>query len=529
MRTEDRYFTTLSNEEIWQRYCGFFDLTVSQFKEAQEDLLLQQIELISRSFIGRKIMGDNKPRTINEFRQYVPLTSYEDYEPHLSNCQDDCLAVKPLFWCHSAGRGGDFKWVPYTPEAVDKFHSLYVAFIMLAAAKYKGHVDMKPGERILLNLAARPYASGFLFHHLSQAFSIRSIPPQETSENLSFQERIEKGFKIAMRTGVDEIFSISSVLVKLGERMAEQTGKMKLNWSMLHPQVMATLIKALARSKREGRKILPKDLWNSKAIIAVGMDTAIYKDDIAHYWGQKPFEIYASTESPGIAVQNWNKKWLTLVPYTAFWEFIPEEDSIKSGEDKTFKPATVLIDELEVGKLYEVVLTQFYSMPLLRYRIGDMIQVVALSDDEAGVNLPQIVFHSRIADTIDLAGLARLTERVIWQAIVNTEVRYEDWCARKEYDQDNSVLHLYIELKEELSTATLGQLIDEQLKAADIDYCDIEEQLGIRPIKITLLSPGTFGRYYQEKVTEGADLAHLKPPHMNASDSIIEQILKLSG
>lgn len=529
MYQEDKYFNMLSEDELWQRYCGFFDLTLSQFKEAQEDLLMQQVDLVAKSSLGQKLMGSYKPNTLEEFRQSVPLTNYEDYEPYLSECQENCLAVEPLFWCHSAGRGGNFKWIPYTPEAVEKFHGLYIAYIILAAANYKGQVRIKPGERILLNLAARPYASGFLFHYLSQAFTIRSIPPQEQAENLSFQERIEQGFKISLRTGVDEIFSISSVLVKLGERMAEQTGKMKFNSSMLHPLTLATMLKALFKSKREGRQILPKDLWNSKAIIAVGMDTAIYKKDIAYYWGQTPFEIYASTEAPGIAVQNWNKKWLTLIPYTAFWEFIPEEENVKSRENKEFQPGTVLIDELEVGKIYEVVLTQFYGMPLLRYRIGDKIQVVALADDDAGVNLPQIVFHSRIGDTIDLAGLARLTERVIWQAIVNTGIKFEEWCALKEFGKDNTFLHLYIELKEDVLAVKLEQLIDEQLKEIDPDYRDIHSHLGIRPVKVTTLPTGTFGRYYQEKVKEGADLAHLKPPHMNASKAIMEQLLRLSG
>ncbi|GAJ07130.1 unnamed protein product, partial [marine sediment metagenome] len=33
----------------------------------------------------------------------------------------------------------------------------------------------------------------------------------------------------------------------------------------------------------------------------------------------------------------------------------------------------------------------------------------------------------------------------------------------------------------------------------------------------------------QEKVKEGADLAHLKPPHMNAPKEALEQLLRLSG
>ncbi len=528
MLPEDKYFRTLTEDELWQRYCGFLDLSLSEFVDIQQELLLDEVEQVSNSILGKKIMDNQKPQSVEEFRRIVPLTTYEDYEPHLSDQNDDALAIKPLFWCHSAGRGGRFKWIPYNGQALDKFYRLYIANLILAAATRKGEVRIKPGERILLNLAPRPYASGFLFHYLSQVFSMHPIPPQREVENMTFQERIQWGFQIALRTGVDEIFSISSVLVKVGERMAGQAQGMKLSLFMLHPQVFFRLLRAWFRSKLQKRAMLPKDLWDSKAVIAVGTDTAIYKDDIAYYWGRKPWEVYAATEAPGIAVQNWNKKWLTFTPTCAFLEFIPEEESIKSIQDQSYQPSTVLIDEIEEGKLYEVVLTQFYGMPLLRYRIGDVIEVVALSDEETGVTLPQIVFHSRIGETIDLAGLARLTEKIIWQAIVNTGIKYEDWSARKEYERNNTFLRLYIEPKEEIEVAELERLIHEQLKIVDIDYEDIDSHLELQPVKVTSLSKGTFGRYYQEKVKEGADLAWLKPPHMNAPETAIQRLLQLS-
>ena len=168
-------------------------------------------------------------------------------------------------------------------------------------------------------------------------------------------------------------------------------------------------------------------------------------------------------------------------------------------------------------------------MPLIRYRLRDLIQIVALSDDETGVVLPQFAFHARVGETVDLAGLARLTERVIWQAIANTEVKFEDWSACKEYNQNKTYLRVYIELKEERQASELERLIDEQLKAVDLDYRDVSKYLDMQPVMVRLLSPGTFDRYYQEKVSEGADMAHLKPPHINASDKEIQLLLKLSG
>ena len=75
----------------------------------------------------------------------------------------------------------------------------------------------------------------------------------------------------------------------------------------------------------------------------------------------------------------------------------------------------------------------------------------------------------------------------------------------------------------------LERLIDEQLRIVDVDYRDLDSHLEIQPVRVTMLSRGTFERYYQEKVKEGADFAHLKPPHMNAPKAVIQRLLQLSG
>jgi len=318
-------------------------------------------------------------------------------------------------------------------------------------------------------------------------------------------------------------------LVKVGEEMAGQAQRMKLSLSLLHPIVLFRLVGAWLRSRIGKRAILPKDLWQAKAILTVGVDTSIYKADISQYWGQIPYEIYGGTEVFPIAIQAWNKKWLTFLPDVAFLEFIPEEEQQKSKDNPEYQPATVLLDEVEAGKDYEIIITQFRGMPLLRYRLGDIVTITALADEEAGINLPQIMFKGRTDEIITLASLAQLDERTLWRAIANTGLKYEDWTARKEYEQGQAYLHVYLESKESKYAQGLEKLIDAQLRAIDPDYKDIDSWLGLQPIKVTFLSRGTFQRYFEEKRREGADFAHLKPRHINAPDEVIQQLLLLSS
>jgi phenylacetate-coenzyme A ligase PaaK-like adenylate-forming protein len=219
---------------------------------------------------------------------------------------------------------------------------------------------------------------------------------------------------------------------------------------------------------------------------------------------------------------------MVFLPDLTFFEFIPHEEQLQHQDGKDYHPSTVLLNEVEEGKLYEVVITQFYGMPLLRYRMGDIVEVIALRDDETGVNLPHIVFHHRVGETIDLAGLVQLDEKTIWQAIANTGAKYIDWVACKEYGHNQSFIHLYLELKEEKEVAKIAAMIDEQLKIVDSDYKDIDAYLKLQPVKVTLLSSGTFQRYTEEKVKEGANLAHLKPTHVNPPEAVIQRLLQLS-
>jgi hypothetical protein len=525
MITKDELFKTGNQERIWQKYCGFLDLSLAEFMEIQEQLLREQLELVYDSPLARKFMP-KKPKDVSEFRQLVPLTTYQDYAPYIGNCQEDALPRGSYYWICTSGRGGASKWVPYTEKAAERAAIYSTAVMILACATKKGEVNVGNGVRVLHNLPPRPYMSGALMYLVPQLLDMRFIPPPDEYEDADFQTRIRAGFEIALRTGVDFLTSIATVLVKMGERFTETSGQLKFNRRMLHPQIMWRLIGAWIRSKREGRTLLPKDLWPLKGLALYGTDTSIYREQLIHYWGREPLETYASTESGLIATHAWNKKTMTFAPLSCFLEFVPEEEWLKSRENKDYQPSTVvLLDEVKPGERYEVIITSFYGMPFLRYKLGDLIRIVALEDEEAGIKLPQMVFESRADDLIDIAGFTRLDERTIWQAIANTGIKYEDWSARKEYEQNEPILRLYIELREEIEAAEVERRIHQKLVNINSDYRDLENMLGIRPLRVITIPQGSFQSYYEDRRQAGASLAQLKPPHMNASDTIIQNLL----
>ncbi|NWF78161.1 MAG: hypothetical protein HXY36_06200, partial [Chloroflexi bacterium] len=58
-------------EELWQMCCGFLYLSLEQFMDIQKRLLLEEIELLKNSELGRRVMRGAMPRTVEEFREQV--------------------------------------------------------------------------------------------------------------------------------------------------------------------------------------------------------------------------------------------------------------------------------------------------------------------------------------------------------------------------------------------------------------------------------------------------------------------------
>ena len=63
------------DKELWQMCCGFLDLNIEQFMVIQKRLMLEQIQLLNRSPLGKKLMRGARPETVEEFREQVPLTT----------------------------------------------------------------------------------------------------------------------------------------------------------------------------------------------------------------------------------------------------------------------------------------------------------------------------------------------------------------------------------------------------------------------------------------------------------------------
>ena len=514
-------------DEFWVKYCGFLDLSLEQFMTIQQALLFQQLQQVAGHPLGKRLIGKKIPTSIAEFRDSVPLTTYDDYLPDLEQGNEDSLPEKPHVWAHTSSSSGSFKRVPYTLQFYKHLLDNMMTVLVLGCSKKRGQSSIAEGDRVLFNVAPSPYMSGILTPEVTRVFNLRPVIPPDLHQGMDFKEKVAKGFETSLRSGMDILVAMTSVLVKMGNDFNKHSKNGNLSKYILHPIVLFRFARAWLRSKLEKRSILPKDLWPLKAVIGWGIDTNIFRERVRKYWGMYPYEFHACTEAGIMAVQSWNKKDLTFIPHSNFFEFIPETEWLESKINSSYQPRTVLLPEVKPGERYELVITSFYNMPFIRYRLGHLIRITSLEDAEAQVHLPQMVFEARADDLIDIAGFTRLSEKTVAQAIANTGLNYEEWSIRKEVKQGKPMLHLYIELDNEYKSAEIASTLHRELKTMDPFYNDLDSMMDIHPLKVTLLRPETFKDYYAKKRETGVELFQRKPPRMNAPDDVIEELVHL--
>jgi len=508
--------------------CGFIDLNLDQLMAIQRRLLLEQIELLKDCELGRKVMRGAMPETVEEFRKQVPLTTYADYCPELLEQREDILPAKPVFWQHTSGKSGEypFKWVPVSQGLAHELGALMFGVGVFASCKRRGDVckATKEHPKIVYAVAPKPYTSGVLTHIMQQQLDSHYLPPLEQAEGMSFQQRVQEGFRLALSQGFDYFFGLSLILVAVGEQFKHHSSEASILPLLSQPKALFRLTKGVLKSKLARRPMLPRDLWSVKGIMGGGTDGVVFRERIRELWGRYPLDTYTCTEGGLIATQTWDYGGMVFIPNLNFLEFIPEAEYGKWQLDHSYQPKTVLLDEVKAGENYEIVMTNFHGGAMVRYRIGDMVRITALRNEQLGIDIPQMVFERRADDLIDL-GPIRLTEKVIWQAIESTHIPYADWTARKEIIGEKAVLRLFFELKDKYVASEKGvaTAVYEQLKRMDNgfihkDLANIERLLDFKPIEVTLLAEGAFANYLAQRQAEGADLAHLKPPHINPSE-----------
>ena len=202
-----------------------------------------------------------------------------------------------------------------------------------------------------------------------------------------------------------------------------------------------------------------------------------------------------------------------LLPYSGFYEFIPMD-----GDEQT-EETPVLMDQLEVGREYELIVTNLSGF--YRYRIGDVIRVTGFHN-----KCPMIVFSYRKNQLVSMYG-EKVTEAVMQRSVeklaAESDTRIFEYCVYPDTESDPGRYIVILESDEEIGPdrwQSYSDILNRLLCEAHDSYRKKIEQKIMLPLEVRFVQPQTFALYRDMKILDGASPNQIKPIHVISNEKL---------
>lgn len=358
---------------------------------------------------------------IADLREYrrLPLTEYADYAADIARMRQgekNILTAYPIkYFLTTSGSSGTPKHIPLTERALQQGWDLvYEASL----SQKEGMAEKKHLHTSVFRIDAadkETLLSCAYFQNLREQDS-RHCEKYIGGESLLFTKEIGDVCYVKLWLALSEpsLYSIQSiflydVLLLLQYFAQHWRGLLHdLRTRELHPETSLTeqvqqallqqpmpaeaWLEKIERECEKGFDGIVSRIWEECAFVSGigGGSFAAQEQSLRQFLGEIPLHYftYTSTEALiGVAVEQENAAYV-CIPHSGFLEFLPYEEETTE---------TKWIEELEVGKKYELVVTNFSG--LYRYRLQDVVEVVGFYGEA-----PMIRFLFRKNMAVNIAG-----------------------------------------------------------------------------------------------------------------------------
>jgi len=319
--------------------------------KAQREVLQNLLQGYAQTGYGER-HGAAKVKTIDDYQQAFPVTTYEDVKPLIQRVMAGevslLLTEEPAGWAITRGTTkGESKFIPMTPTDLRMRISAGRAMMNYVASS--GRYDLFQGVNLNLNFPSvvgtvrvgereveYGYSSGIYTKHVSAFTPIRSAPTQGEIDALGGGKTVrdwEARFELAYQKCRDQNVTLVG-------------------------GVAPTAI-SFARYLRRTHGVYPKDLWKTQVMTlgsVPGINTHHEPALTALYGPVAIREIYGTTE--GMFGQQRDERRAWVPNYDLYFFEVETRLGIK------------LLHEMRSGEMGSLIV----STPILaRYKIGDLI------------------------------------------------------------------------------------------------------------------------------------------------------------
>lgn len=493
--------------------------------------------------LGRKYRL-SEIKTINQFREQIPILPYSSYEPYterIAQGKTNILTAEPVIYLTlTSGTTGKKKLIPTTRRSQNSVRQATLTSIGFLSEALQAR-ELKFGKLLVTNSTQLwGYTSGCIPYGPSSAATLRMdqrlyrqffAHPYETIEvaNSLARHYVCLLFALRERSTSGMIANFPMLILRTCnylERYAEdliqdlEAGTIAA-WLELEPEIRFTLeqqwsaipsraIQLRRILQAEGR-LTPKNAWESLSFIATarGGTSDFYFERFSTFFGDTPQwgAVYSSAEGMFSIYHDLDDNSSILAIESSFFEFIPED------QWEAEHPKTLLATEVKPGKRYRILITNYSGF--YRYDIGDIVEVVGFHQ-----TAPLIVFCYRrggfISSTTEKTTEFHVTQ--VMQALQQEfDLLLEDFCITlSEHDFPAHYL-VNVELAPgqilRNSQAFLVRF-DHRLQEENTTYA-ISRQDTIPPPSLRILTHGSFAILRQRHVQKGIPDSQLKFSHIS--------------
>lgn len=350
-------FNSVVNWFIKQRITQIQDFIKEPIK-AQQAVLFSHIYKSRNTLYGREF-GFGDIHSVEDFKNQVPIVSYEDFEPYIERArkgEKDVIWIGNVKWfAKSSGTtNAKSKFIPITDESLQECH--YKAGKDLVSIYANNHPDNQlfAGKNLRLGGSSEMYEnfntkygdlSAILIDNLPFWVEITTVPSKKTSLMSEWEAKMKAIVSEVINENVGSLSGVPSWMMVLLQRVLQESGKENIG-----------------------------ELWtNLEVFFHGGISFKPYREQYKQLIGKdiNYYEIYNASEG-FFAIQDQHKsdELLLMLDYGIFYEFIKMEDFGKSH------PRTYTIGEVEKGVNYAMLITT--NGGLWRYLIGDTVYFTSL-------------------------------------------------------------------------------------------------------------------------------------------------------
>ena len=539
--SEKFYLNCIQTGEEVHKY---LDVMVEDPMKYNTELLMKILDDNKDTEYGKKYDFANI-KTIEEYQKKVPITDYDSYADYIYRMTEKgekgLLTVYPVsHYAKSSGTMGNPKRIPASDLNQNLSMKYNFGHLFNLFAHKVGLDWMKYPFLYLAEISISVLKSGDTYGSISgrmiggfgdQLSQLVTSPVEALMPSVETDTRyVHARFALAEK-------NIPFVVTSFVSLFLESLRYIKGNWELLVKDIENGTIDESIRMPEDVRESLlgkiepmPERAQELREIFEEGFDEPIvpkiwpkmsllvgigtggfsnYLKKIKEYTGPDfNFALVGLTASEGmfsIPIEL-NNPDAILIPDSMFYEFLALEDEGDYSK-------VITLDQMEVGKDYEVITTNLSGF--YRYRMKDVVRCIGKHKET-----PKIEFLYRLDQCLSLTG-EKVNEENLRAAAYNTEKELGfdliDFSAYADSDSSPMKYTFLMEvadLPENLTKDIIQDKLNDNFCATDpvLGY-KIEKGL-IGKTELKFLQPETYLFYKELRVARGTSSAQVKPPRV---------------